>query len=251
MPTNTPYEKTFLKEVVFKINFQSVSKTIQNKLPKVLQDAIIKKFQTLELQEIPIHEFQTFENQYSIKKLKEKQWVFYDKDRKKSITINPNGILYKNYSYETYQKLIKDLENIFKIFFENIKDITISRMGLRYINIINFDEKNPLNWDMYINKNILGVINTNKNKANLTRVFHALGYDFDDFKIMYQFGISNPDFPSIIKRKQFIMDLDAYQYGELDYPDINTFIKNSHSKISQIFEDSITNETRNIMKKKV
>lgn len=65
-----------------------------------------------------------------------------------------------------------------------------------------------------------------------------------------QFGIANPDYPAVIRKKQFVIDIDAYAHGVFELADIKQFLVDSHSKIQDIFEKSITDETRALMKKK-
>ncbi|BCV48515.1 TIGR04255 family protein [Shewanella algae] len=122
-----------------------------------------------------------------------------------------------------------------------------SRIGVRYINSIELTEKNPLEWSEYLNENILGIVSFHACE-NISRVFHILEYNFDGQALKYQFGLPNPDYPAVIKKKQFILDLDSYFTGAFDEKDIYFCINQCHHKIQELFEKSITDKTRNLMR---
>ena len=52
----------------------------------------------------------------------------------------------------------------------------------------------------------------------------------------------------IIKQKQFVLDIDAYFQGALDKEDVTKSFETAHSKIQELFESSITEKTRELMK---
>lgn len=49
-----------------------------------------------------------------------------------------------------------------------------------------------------------------------SRIFRGcftVEYNFGEIYLKCQFGIANPDYPALIKRRQFILDIDAYSAG--------------------------------------
>jgi uncharacterized protein (TIGR04255 family) len=81
----------------------------------------------------------------------------------------------------------------------------------------------------------------------LSRALSTLEFNFGDFNLRYQFGISNPDYPAVIKQKSFILDLDAYYRGIQDAEDIEGTLDKFHDCIQEFFESSITDKLRGIM----
>ncbi len=241
------YKNPFLKEVIFKADFPSPPKNIAKELPDKLLKAILLRFPISEPQKAHAQELQFAGDAVHAKKSEFMQWVFHGKSREKSLTITPDAFSYTNRSYETYEKLVEDIVDILKVFFENLKDVTASRVGLRYINVISVNENNPLVWKDYINEEMLGVIDFHDENEFLTRAFHILEYNFDGLAVKYQFGIANPDYPAVIRKKQFVIDVDAYSHGAFEHADISQFIEDGHSKIQEIFEKTITDKTRGLM----
>ena len=81
----------------------------------------------------------------------------------------------------------------------------------------------------------------------MTRAFHILEFNFSGRHVKYQFGIANPDYPAIVKKKEFVLDLDSYIFGLHGFNDAIECVNNCHSKIQELFEDSITDATRSLM----
>lgn len=241
------YKNPFLKEVIFKVDFPSPPKNIAKELPDKLLKAILSKFPISEPQKAHSQELQFSGDAVHAKTSEFIQWVFHGKSREKSLIITPDAFSYTNRSYETYEKFVEDIVEILKVLFDNLKELTTSRVGLRYINVISVKEDNPLVWNDYINEEILGVIDFHDENQFLTRAFHILEYNFDGLAVKYQFGIANPDYPAVIRKKQFVIDVDAYSHGAFEYTEISQFIEDGHSKIQDIFEKTITDKTRELM----
>lgn len=249
MHENICYKKPFLKEVIFKIDFSSPIQSIEKGLSNKLTKAILLKFPISEPQKAHSQEFLFAGADFHAKSIEIMQWIYHGKDREKTLIVTPDALSYSSRAYSTFEKMVEDVESVLTVIFEEIKDFASSRAGLRYINIIDInDEKSPLEWQKYINQDILGIINFHDEKQYLTRVFHILEYNFDGLAIKYQFGIANPDFPAVIRKKQFVIDIDAYSHGALELVDIKKFLNDGHDKIQDIFEKSITDVTRKLMK---
>jgi len=122
--------------------------------------------------------------------------------------------------YESFNKLKGDLFQ-YSIQWRNFFPISeIERLGLRYVNNINLDEINPLNWKKYINSNLTSSLKFVKDRNLISRAFHNLELKYEDMNIRFQYGLHNPDYPSIIKEKEFILDYDAYLSREQDINEI-------------------------------
>ncbi|MEI7983657.1 MAG: hypothetical protein WCI71_18560, partial [Bacteroidota bacterium] len=55
------------------------------------------------------------------------------------------------------------------------------------------------------------------------------------------------DFPSRIRRKMFILDIDSYYQGVFKREEIKANFDLSHERIEQLFENSITEDLRVLM----
>lgn len=176
------------------------------------------------------------------------QWVYHGRNREKTLIIEPGAITVTGRKYISYENFQSNLNEILNSAFEEEKDLSAARFGLRYVNLIDLGGNDPLSWREYIREEMLGIIDTHKDQGALSRVFHIVEFNYDSILVKFQFGIPNPDYPALIKRKQFVLDIDAYVHGALTKDDIVNSLETAHEKIQELFESSITDATRKLMK---
>jgi uncharacterized protein (TIGR04255 family) len=243
------YKNTFLKEVIFKADFPTLVQGVEKGLSAKVSKAILGKFPLSEPQKAHAQEFQfSGGSNFQAKSSEIMQWIFHSQNRDRTLAITQEAFSYTSREYKTYETLVEDINAPIKEFFSDYKDLTSSRLGLRYVNVIEIEEGHPLEWKDYLNEDMLGIIDFNQDKEFLTRMFHILEYNFEGLLIKFQFGIANPDYPAPVRKKQFVLDIDAYSQGAFEYSDIADFVTQAHKKIQSLFEMSITNKTRELMR---
>ena len=79
-----------------------------------------------------------------------------------------------------------------------------------------------------------------------TRLLTTLEYAVieKDLNVRLSYGYDNPDYPAIMKREDFIIDIDAYSMGIIYQEDIGQFIDDMHSEVQKCFETMITDDYR-------
>lgn len=248
MYEETCYKNAFLKEVFLRIDFPSPLKGLDKTLPANVSKSALKQFPIAEPQKGVSQELQFTGSSIQATSSELVQWAFHGHEREKSLIINPTSIVLTTRKYITYELLVEDITDVITEFYKTYKDLSASRVGLRYINIIEPNDEDPLAWSEYINEGMLGIIDFHENKDCITRAFHILDYNFDGQSIKYQFGIANPDYPAIIKRKQFVLDIDSFFNGAFELQEILGNVDLAHEKIQDFFEKSVTDKTRELMK---
>lgn len=248
MYENTCYSKPFLKEVIVRVDFGSLIPAINQSLPTRIANAALTRFPISEPQKVLEQELQFAESGVQHRKAEITQWHYYGKNRDKRLAI-ASAFLFATYSqYTTYEDLKADFLTVLRILFEAYPDTRASRVGLRYINNLDVSSTNPFSWSPYINNGMLGLFDFFQDQEHLTRIFHIVESRFDDLNVKFQFGLPNPDFPSKIKKPLFVLDLDGYVQGLQDYPEIASNIDRAHERVQELFEHSITDELRRIMR---
>jgi len=111
----------------------------------------------------------------------------------------------------------------------------------------NDENPNPLDWTKYVEPKLLGVTEFYKT-INMSRAFQIIEYNFGEDSLKFQAGIVNPDYPARIKQRQFVMDIDASSVGAFDFQEMITKVNSGHDRVQEIFEASITDVTREVMK---
>lgn len=125
------YKNPFLKEVAFKVDFPSPLQGIEKGLPSNLMKEVLSRFPISEPQKAHAQELQFSGDVVQAKTSEIMQWVFHGNSREKSLIITPDAFSYTNRSYETYEKLVEDIIEILNVFFNELKNVTAGRVGLR------------------------------------------------------------------------------------------------------------------------
>ena len=184
----------------------------------------------------------------SIEKEKSKNWIYYDINRDKQLDINKYYITIVYNKYTSFKPFKEDIFDICKSLFTECDEVNIKSIGLRYINIISIDEPNPTDWSKYLNPNLLSIFKIYPDQESITRAFQALDLRINDINLKFQYGISNRDFPAIIRKKEFILDYDARYTGLIQsYSDLQNKLEECRKPIPDLFEKSITDELRREM----
>lgn len=241
------YKRPFLKDVICRLDFGSRIEGFTKALPPKLTKAALQKFPIFEPQTGKTQQVMLSATGVQTHTEETVQWTYHGKNREKTLVIEPDAVVITNHNYTSYEDFLSDADGIINSIYEVEKELTVARMGLRYINAIDIPDEDPLTWDEYINEQMLGIIDTHKDQGALSRVFHIVEFNYDRIQVRFQFGMPNPDYPALIKRKQFVLDIDAYVRGALSQNDVQNSIEIAHEKIQELFESSIKDTTRTLM----
>ena len=241
------YKRNFLKGVVFRIDFDRIE---LGKL-KIFLDKIGKAFPVIEEEK---GEEGTINFDLKTKELKQVSnalisWRIYNKSRTITIKIHPKffSIEYSNYKNST--ELLSNI-NIASDFIKDFGVKTINRLGLRYINTIKLEEKDPLDWHEYINDKLLSSIDFSlDNKKTIARAMGLIVFKEKFGDISFNYGLWNSAFPGVITDKVFILDFDGHSKFPLDTEgiDLGGLVKEYNSRIEELFEESIKDGLRKLM----
>jgi uncharacterized protein (TIGR04255 family) len=241
------YKKNFLTSVIARIDMVSPHSSLKNEIPKEMSNIALNYFPISEPKSAFAQEFTIERSKFSTNKEDFIEWNFFGENREKRLMVNQNSFFVNYQEYENYQTLYKEFIEFSQNFFLVFPDAQPKRLGLRYINEIDAKGVNPLNWDNEINKKLLCLLRLNYPDSHPIRIFHNYEIKCTDYKLRFQFGIHNPDYPAAIIRRRFILDYDAYYEGLIEPSEIPQYLNKFHSKIQELFEDSITDKLREVM----
>jgi len=246
---DTVYKRNYLTHVIARIDFISPLKGLNEELPPEISKIALNDFPIA----VPKKRF-VKELHFTPKDLKQRErelteWTFHGKNREKRLVIIPSAIFVEYTRYVKYEEMREQFMKVLQTLFDVYKkDVVCSRIGLRYINNIALEnEDDPLDWEELLNEKLLSALTFYSKKKCLARSFHNLELNFGEYNLRYQFGILNPDYPAVIKQKSFILDMDAYYRGDLEYNIIGDDLDKFHDCIQEIFEMSITDKMRDLL----
>ncbi|NQE53126.1 hypothetical protein C5S29_05995 [ANME-1 cluster archaeon GoMg3.2] len=245
---NKRYKKNFLSNVVFKLDFPTLSDYGPEKTGE-FQKLVKKDFQILEEQKVIKIEHKFKETKEIEAKTTEiPKWAFFNKTKTRIISFEFDNIIVEFKEYTHFEDFLKIIDMVTKSLFELFPSIVSTRLGLRYINQINLEEKHPFEWDNLLNKSLLDSMNFFSDKEDMSRYITLIELNKEDYRLRFQYGIANSLYPSPIIRKEFVLDYDCFTFESLEKTEeILGKVKEFNEVISNMFEKSIEDGLRKIM----
>lgn len=246
---NVCYKKPFLKDVIARVDFASNIEGFERTLPQKLSGVALQQFPLAEPRQTQEHAVLiTSADGVQSQKRDSMQWAYHGRDRDKTLVITPEFVSVTNKNYKSFEAFKADFDPVVEALFEGQKDLVASRIGLRFVNILDMPhDGDPFSWGDYVRAEMLASINAYKATGTLTRAFQIVEFNKEGRGTKLQFGIANPDHPAPVKQRKFVIDIDAYYQSALVRAEVSSEFEIAHASIQALFESSITDATRHLM----
>jgi uncharacterized protein (TIGR04255 family) len=243
------YEKHFLKEVIARVDFVAPLVELERSLPKKLSKVFADLFPIVEPTEAIAQGFQITPNEVKPSKPQHfKQWNFYGRQREKLLAAAASFLFLQYNRYVAYENLQTDYASVIDAIEKAFPDARARRFGLRYVNHIDIEGLSPVaDWNEYINEALVATTRFFSQQRQLTRLLQLAELKEGELDVRFQFGMPNPDYPAVIRRPFFVLDLDAYVQTAHDLKESLQYIDEAHDCIQDLFEKSITDKLRKRM----
>ncbi|HSX07498.1 MAG TPA: TIGR04255 family protein [Candidatus Saccharimonadales bacterium] len=247
------YKKNFLSSVVVRIDFDKIDlskinsylKKIQGVFAKYEQQSSYESELTIDVEEgMPISK--QVNNQLQ-------SWMLLNDEETKRAQISQKWLWIDYRKYKNSKELLADVEKVIDAFIDHFGIESVNRVGMLYSNVVKTESnQKPTHWEDYINPKLLaGIHFADENAFSISRnmgqiVKHAATND-----LRFDYGIWNRDFPNQVARKEFILQYDCYTNLAMDARDLkmSELIEDFNDQIESLFEASITDKLREIMRK--
>jgi len=247
------YSKNYIREAVIRIDLLNPINELDDYISEDINIFLMKTFSDREQKDSYSDEIKLDALTGSVerKRIPRKEWNYFRHERKKRICLTKNFLFISFQEYSSYDDFSECFVALLKLFSEKYPDIQASRIGVRYVNniVIVEDPGEPLEWSKYIKPELLSSFSLKPENSELVRTVQVLEHVFpkDDIRVKFQYGMHNPDYPAVIKKKLFLLDIDGYKKGALNWDDLIYLISEIHSNVEIYFEKSITETLREKM----
>lgn len=247
------YKKNFLTNVILRLDFNNVDALIEDMGQgnfKFSED--IKTAYPIIVPRKYINASVSISQEAMSQSRNEALFITYknDQEGKKNITLMPNALVfeYKQSQYQNFNSFFYDIGFIFEKFQENYSLPEFNRLGLRYINEIQLPGGDPLNWEGYLNQNLVCAIKAGIIKdVRITRSMHQLHLIKEDILIVFNYGLYNKNYPNPVLLPIAVLDYDCYVPTTLVEGDVLNSIKKLNKIAEEMFENSIEQSLRDLM----
>jgi uncharacterized protein (TIGR04255 family) len=247
MYDNVCYGKSFLKQVIARIDFATPLEKLDKGPPARLVAPIAKHFPIIEPTDVVTQEVSVNPDGISHRHTTERQWNYFSRERDRQLTLSPSNatILYTNYT--TYDETKAHFSAFVDALGLVFPGTMVARFGLRYINQIDGLVEDATRWNEYINDELVEARSFFTDEDTLTRLVSISELRYGQVGIRFQYGMPNPDFPAPIKRPLFIIDIDASVAEAHELGGTLAHMDEAHARVQSIFERSIKQTLREKM----
>lgn len=251
------YEKNFITQVVLRADFAPGSVPmvqpeesllapldgfpVRNRLNRTKSDIHIRK-----TPQGPVRDTQTrnfLENN------------FWTEDNSRRIALCGEYLFLEEKRYESYAALRDQFLDVLDPAAAQYPDMKIKRLGLRFINEIKLPEADAGPglgadfWQKYINPFLLGGLRFAANDGALARHMCTTELNYGADRATIKYGVFNAEYPKPNRRREFILDVDAFCTTELAPAAVGAKIDEFHQAACSVFEAAITDALRERMRR--
>jgi uncharacterized protein (TIGR04255 family) len=247
MPAVGTYKTNFLKEVIVRIDFDTIAESVATTLPRVIRSAAVVNFPLFEKAPKVINSLKLVGSGVEASSNNYIEWNFFGARREKRLAISMQSLFITTSTYSSYTQIKQEFLDICNILFKIDADLRISRFGFRYFNLIPARIRKMSSYQDFIDPMLLKTHEKFVKCNKVNRIFNIVEFNYDRLLLKFQFGIPNADFPATIRVPDYVLDYDAYTTGLFGIDELPLILDESHAIIQHQFEDSITDKLRNVM----
>ncbi len=152
--------------------------------------------------------------------------------------------------YEGYAPLREQFLELTDAMAGQFPNLRIRRLGMRYVNEIKLPEADAGPglgadfWEHYVNPLLLGGLRFAANDGALARHMCTTELNYGTDRATIRYGIFNGEYPQPNRRREFILDVDAYCQTQLAAPAVAAKVDDYHAAACQVFEAAVTDALR-------
>lgn len=242
------YKNNCLTQVIVRFDFVAPIPNLEADLPQRLAASLTSTFPILEPQAARMLELNLGLGP-DVKQVQTsfKQYNLFGKEREKQLSLTSRFMFVVYTKYSKYEEMRKAVGDSINALVAEYPDTRVARFGLRYINTLDMNGIDPINeWAKYISSELLGPL-SHFDRNKLTRWMQVAELKCGELDMRFQFGLPNPDHPSVVKRPMFVLDLDSYVQAAHEFAQSLQYMDKAHQCIQEQFERSITEGLRERM----
>lgn len=243
------YKRNFIKSVIFRLDFPiPIPSLAEGTPPAHFQRAVLKSFPLSEEKKTILQQVKLTPDDVTHLRTEAKQYGFFDPDRTTQIGLAPTFLWVEQTVYKGFERFEALVRIAIDSLFGTWPDTTINRLGLRYINAIDEPrEACAIEWSDFIQPQLLGALSVLPDSEKLARFLVQAEMRGDDHRSRLIAGMPNPDFPGLVRQRNFLIDIDVYIQEALEQDEIEQTLEKFHDIVIQYFERAITQKFRDYL----
>ncbi len=237
------YNKNFLSNTILRADFLDPLKEFSRKLVN-LSPIIKEEYPIMEINQSNSMNIKIKDNNVDQQNISNQNIInYFDAERTKQFTISSSFMFIQHANYTDFTEFYR----VFKMVLDEINILNssslIKRIGLRYIDEIDYSYKNSTIFDLsdVVNSKFIQPFDEfdEFDEFKATRGMSMLELQKETTRVKISYGINNPDYPSHIRKKMFVIDTDVSKNDVIDSNDASEVIIELHNISKSMFEKII------------
>lgn len=245
------YKNNYLKQVIFRIDFEKVVLGNFDEFKKIVDKRFDQKLKRKN--QINNLSLELKSGEFTSEPEEVELWQFVNSKTNNKFEIGPTHCLVEYYSYKDSSDLKNNVQSLFEKFLQMHEVTRALRIGLRYINQIEMPNLKKVDeWSKYITHDLLVAQKFLMSKGKTpTRILNQSEFKTEAFNTVFKYGIWNEKYPSPITNNAYILDIDCFTRLPMDVEGnkLLSIFSNLNKEAESIFEFSIKDELRKEMGK--
>lgn len=148
------------------------------------------------------------------------------------------SLIFEFFSYVSSQKLAETISSLLNDFSNVYGDVSIKRTGLRFIYVLRVSKGNPFNWQDLIDEGLAPPV-AFFDRDDISRSMSVIELNRDNYKLRFQYGLFNSEYPNTIARKEFMLDYDCYTEEQVEASSTIPLLNEFDKEIRTLFGASV------------
>lgn len=175
------------------------------------------------------------------------RWEFFARDMSSRVNLQRDFLSIQTQKYQDFAHFWDLFEMPFQLLQDIYKPPVITRLGLRYQNLLSLDTGDAVDWVGYLAPPLIEHLKF-EHGGVLTKDSHLLQFDSGKIHINFNYGVHNPDYPGPSHQRQFALDIDCYIRDDIELNDVAERLKDLNEEATDVFERSIGESWRELMR---
>lgn len=175
----------------------------------------------------------------------------YSDNNGNSLFLSNKSIVFQFDNYQSFEHVKNRVFPIIKELFNIAPSLTIVRSGMRYINLFKDGSIKPLKryFNSQVSSSLEPLSPSSLSEIEMTRKICLAEFRIANTFLNFRYGYINPDYPQTLRKNDFTLDYDCFKKETLcSSEEIFDFMDNAHYYIQKMFENSITDSLREVIK---
>lgn len=243
------YTRNFLDKVIVRLDLAAPLGIGESGPTKGVVDALKKRFPVPEPRKSRMVQVVSTPQGTQRSETVETEWFYHAEERNRRVFIGDLATFIEYDKYSTFDRLKRDFEPIVDALFRDHPNVQVGRLGLRYIDKVEVRDRNKTDWTGYFRPELLAGFRLPAD-FSVTRAMHLLERRWGDIQYKFRYGMPNPDYPSVVRRKEFVLDTDVFCSRLIDNEEVPELLWKFHCIAKLNFEMAIGEKLRQTMKVK-